>query len=100
MQLLRRGEDATDPDALAELHDAQQSTHPTPDITVPGADLGLAQALARLPVRQRMAIVMWPYADAKVSDIARSLDIDPNAAHQLLHRAKRALRAQLEGVST
>lgn len=98
--MLRRSEDATDPVALAELHDAQQTAYPSPDIAAPGADPGLAQALARLPVRQRMAIVMWPYADAKVSDIARSLDIDPNAAHQLLHRAKRALRAQLEGVST
>lgn len=94
-----RREDAIDPDALAELHDAQQVTHPAADITATTADPGLAQALARLPVRQRMAIVMWAYADAEVSDIARSLDIDPNAAHQLLHRAKRALRAQLEGVS-
>ncbi len=40
---------------------------------------------------------MWAYADAGVPDIARALDIDPNAAHQLLHRAKQALRMQLEG---
>ncbi len=46
------------PDALAELHDAQQA-----------------------------------------SDIARTLDIDPNAAHQLLHRAKQALRTHLQGAS-
>ena len=57
-QLQRRSEDATDPDALAELHDAQQA-----------------------------------------SDIARTLDIDPNAAHQLLHRAKQALRTHLQGAS-
>jgi RNA polymerase sigma-70 factor, ECF subfamily len=43
-----------------------------------------------------MAVAMWAYADASVADVARSLDIDPNAAHQLLHRAKAALRAQLE----
>ena len=97
-------EDATDPDALAELHDAQQAG----DIAAQGADhatrfdpasngRALARGLARLPVRQRMAVVMWAYADASVPDIARALDIDPNAAHQLLHRAKQALRVQLEG---
>ena len=99
-------EDATDPDALAELRDAQQ----TSDIAEHGADHAahfdtagnsrvLELGLARLPVRQRMAVVMWAYADAGVPDIARALDIDPNAAHQLLHRAKQTLRAHLEGAS-
>lgn len=99
-------EDATDPDALAELHDAQQAG----DIAAHGADRAahfdtagnsrvLERGLARLPVRQRMAVVMWAYADAGVPDIARALDIDPNAAHQLLHRAKQTLRAHLEGAS-
>ena len=99
-------EDATDPDALAELHDEQQAN----DIAAHGADhttrfdtagngRALEKGLARLPVRQRMAVVMWAYADAGVPDIARALDIDPNAAHQLLHRAKQTLRAHLEGAS-
>ena len=60
---------------------------------------GLNAALKRLPTRQRMAIVMWAYADASAADIAHALDIDPNAAHQLLHRAKLALRTQIEGGS-
>lgn len=95
-------EDATDPEALAELHDAQQATelgeHSTSfECSVSGS--ALERGLARLPVRQRMAVVMWAYADAGVPDIARALDIDPNAAHQLLHRAKQALRLHLEGAS-
>ena len=99
-------EDATDPETLAELHDAQQTRemdeHPLAHTAGFGsADSGgaLAQGLARLPVRQRMAVVMWAYADAGVPDIARALDVDPNAAHQLLHRAKKALRLHLEGAS-
>lgn len=92
-------EDATDPEALAELHDAQQASDIAAhdDGRAAGDGRALANALARLPVRQRMAVVMWAYADAGVPDIARALDIDPNAAHQLLHRAKQALRMQLEG---
>ena len=44
-----------------------------------------------------MALAMWAYADASVPEIARALELDANAAHQLLHRAKLALRAHLEG---
>lgn len=97
-------EDATDPETLAELHDAQQAIEGAECPAAHMADFGssngsgaLARGLARLPVRQRMAVVMWAYADAGVPDIARALDIDPNTAHQLLHRAKKALRLHLEG---
>lgn len=97
-------EDATDPDALTELHDAQQADpttahHAEPSLEADANSHGqaLAEGLARLPVRQRMAVVMWAYADATAPDIARALDIDPNAAHQLLHRAKQTLRMHLRG---
>ncbi|MFM9917723.1 MAG: RNA polymerase sigma factor [Rhizobacter sp.] len=102
--LTTRRDEATDPDVLADLHDARQASdgtdrdadHPT---GFAGARVGqdLDRSLGCLPVRQRMAIVMWAYADAGIADIARALDIDPNAAHQLLHRAKHSLRMHLEG---
>lgn len=38
---------------------------------------------------------MWAYADASAADIAQALAIDSNAAHQLLHRAKQALKLRL-----
>lgn len=103
--LVARREDPTDPDALADLHDARQASDGTVDDPEGRAGFGstgtaLERSLGRLPVRQRMAIVMWAYADAGVPDIARALDIDPNAAHQLLHRAKQALRTHLEGGSS
>ena len=98
-----RREQATEQDELQALHDAWQLREvdvgalPEAALDRPAAQARLGAALARLPARQRMAAVMWAYADASVVDIARSLDIDPNAAHQLLHRAKQALRLHLEG---
>ena len=59
----------------------------------------LAEAVASLPPRQRLAISLWAYADASTADIARALELDPNATHQLLHRAKQALRQRLAGAS-
>jgi len=100
--LVARREQATEPEALADLHDAQQqadqgagddSIAGGSDATMPAR---LQAALQKLPARQRMAVAMWAYADASVAEVARSLDIDPNAAHQLLHRAKAALRNHLE----
>lgn len=95
--LTRRHELSTDPEQLLELADAGQSTEAA------GADglalldsAALAAAMARLSARQRMALAMWAYADADVPAIARALELDANAAHQLLHRAKTALRQHLK----
>lgn len=102
--LVGRREQPTEHEALTVLHDAHQSSGAATDGDPGPAAWGeadararLARGLARLPARQRMAIAMWTYADASVAEIARTLELDPNAAHQLLHRAKQALRAQLEG---
>lgn len=98
-----RREHATEQDELHALHDAWQlreadgAAIAEADLDRPATHARLAEALARLPARQRTAAVMWAYADASVADIARTLELDPNAAHQLLHRAKKALRLHLEG---
>jgi len=99
-----RREWPTEHDALTALHDAQQQRDEGVDEAsgqADGAAHGLNARLQRglqgLPARQRMALAMWTYADASAADIAQTLAIDPNAAHQLLHRAKQALRAHLEG---
>jgi len=105
-QRAARREQATEQDALTDLHDAHHSRDADAGAMHGLAGFGqsheqarLHEGLRRLPARQRMAIAMWTYADASAADIARTLDIDPNAAHQLLHRAKLALRAHLEGGS-
>lgn len=101
--LVGRREQATEPEALADLHDAHQQASHDDDAAAFASGMAmparLQAALDKLPPRQRMAVAMWAYADASVADVARSLDIDPNAAHQLLHRAKSALRNHLEGAA-
>jgi len=94
----RRRELSTDHEALTGLADARQlqveaGVSQLPDISAPQ----LQSALGRLPARQRMALAMWAYADAEVHEIARALEIEVNAAHQLLFRAKAALRQLLQG---
>jgi RNA polymerase sigma-70 factor (ECF subfamily) len=104
--LAGRREQATDEDELHALHDAWQLRDTASD-TDEAADAHdrpaqrerLAAALARLPARQRMAAVMWAYADASVAEIGHTLNLDPNAAHQLLYRARQALRKHLDGGS-
>jgi len=95
--LTRRRELSADHEQLTELSDAQQQNQPPAADGLPALDATRLQAaMARLPARQRMALAMWAYADADVPQIARSLELDTNAAHQLLYRAKTALRNLLQ----
>lgn len=95
--LTRRRELSTDHEQLAELSDAQQQAQPPMADDLPAVDATRLQtAMARLPARQRMALAMWAYADADVPEIARSMELDSNAAHQLLYRAKTALKHLLQ----
>ncbi|HRH87337.1 MAG TPA: sigma-70 family RNA polymerase sigma factor, partial [Rubrivivax sp.] len=97
-RLRQRHEFSAAPDELVELADAQQhELHSEGGSASDGADgARIQQAMARLAPRQRMALAMWAYADADVADIARAMELEVNAAHQLLHRAKAALRLQLQ----
>ncbi|MGM9426558.1 RNA polymerase sigma factor [Hydrogenophaga sp. MI9] len=91
--LTRRRELSTDPEELTGWADAQMPDQGMGDPAGPALDaLHLQAAMHRLPPRQRMALAMWAYADADAAEIARALDLDTNAAHQLLHRARQALR--------
>jgi len=56
------------------------------------------QALMQLPPRQRLALNLWAHHDASVADIAHTLDLPSNAAHQLLHRAKINLKHHLKAM--
>ena len=73
-------------DSPAHAYDQQQSA------------LGVQQALQQLNPRQRLAVSLWAYQDADAKEIAAVLDIDTNAAHQLLHRAKLNLKKLMNGV--
>ena len=53
-------------------------------------------ALYRLSPRHRAVLIMWAYSDMDIRDIAAALEMSQNAVHQLLYRARAALRTQLE----
>jgi RNA polymerase sigma factor (sigma-70 family) len=51
--------------------------------------------IARLPRRQRVAVVLRFYADLPEAEIAAALDVRPGTVKSLLHRALASLREEL-----
>lgn len=94
--LVRRRELSVEPDELATLHEAMADGGAAEPWTETATSEQLQAALARLPARQRLALALWAYADAEVPAIAAAMELETNAAHQLLHRARRNLRTMLE----
>jgi RNA polymerase sigma-70 factor (ECF subfamily) len=72
---------------------------PTQDEAMMEAHEGdrVAQALASLPPRQREAIVLNYYQELSNIDAAAVMEISVDALESLLSRARRNLRAKLEG---
>jgi RNA polymerase sigma-70 factor (ECF subfamily) len=70
---------------------------PGPDRGLLAADVGsrVDAALARLPVRQREAIVLCHYQELSNIEAAALLEISVEALESLLSRGRRALRAAL-----
>ena len=61
----------------------------------PAVDLDLLEAVADLPMRQRVAVVLFYLEDRPLPEIAHVLDCSDGAAKILLHRARLALAARL-----
>lgn len=59
----------------------------------------LAQALSRLPARQRAAVWLRYGEDMAIDDVAHVLETTPTAAKQLLARARGGLRERYEGLA-
>lgn len=98
--LSRRREFNVGDEALEQIAEDHQRSDTSHESALPHVNASqLQRAMQTLLPRQRMALGMWAYADADVADIARALEIEVNAAHQLLYRAKLALRTALSGVS-
>jgi RNA polymerase sigma factor (sigma-70 family) len=87
----RRGriELVRDPQSLAEIAAAPE--HDDSDL------LGLDEALARLPARQRRAIVLREWQGLSYAEIADELRLSTSAVETLLFRARRALARELRG---
>ncbi len=72
--------------------------HPDPEQSASQLEQvsAVQRAIQSLAPRQRMAIGLWAYHDFSVAEIADALQIERNAADQLLHRAKARLKHTLE----
>lgn len=58
----------------------------------------IEQAMARLPVEQREALVLSRYYDMRYEEIARTLDCTAGAARVRVHRALKALREMVREI--
>jgi len=85
--------------ACASHHRRVARRRRLPPPEAPHSELGadeLEDALARLPDRQRAAIVLRYYSDLPDAEIARALRCRPGTVRSLIHRALADLRGRLE----
>ena len=59
---------------------------------------GVQAAIAALPDRQRIALVLFHFENMPIAEIARDLGTSSDAAVSLLSRARSTLRTQLSGI--
>ena len=88
---------ASDPDDATILASLPAPAHFDADSPLRSAEQRalLARALARLPERQRMAVLLHYFEDLPVRDVAIAMNISEHAAESLLARGMSALRNAL-----
>ncbi|HEX5039491.1 MAG TPA: sigma-70 family RNA polymerase sigma factor [Candidatus Limnocylindria bacterium] len=108
-QAIRRGSAIRDPRAWVwksgfriasgELKRRSTSVHLIPDSSYfdPDVDTELLEALAKLPDRQRAAVVLHYYADAPVREIARRTGMSQISVRANLSRGRKRLKLLLGG---
>ncbi len=85
--------------ACASHHRRAARVRALPSPVVRDSELGadeLEDALAKLPARQRAAVVLRYYGDLPDLDIARALRCRPGTVRSLIHRALADLRKVIE----
>jgi RNA polymerase sigma factor (sigma-70 family) len=82
-----------------ELDDHRAATGPSPETTILLRErlAGVAEDLADLPERQRLAIVLREVAELPYERVASHLGVRPDAARQAVREARVALREGDEG---
>jgi RNA polymerase sigma-70 factor (ECF subfamily) len=60
------------------------------------SQLDLDRQLRTLPDRQRIALFLFFYEDLPLTEVAKILDVSPQAAKSLVHRALDKLRVNME----
>ena len=70
---------------------------PSPDNGIsPGERLDLRAALGKLPLQQRVAVVLFYLDDRPVAQVAKVMGISEGTANRHLFRAREALRGYLQ----
>lgn len=85
-------------DAGDELRDGWEDEHaPAPGAALERADLvsSVRAAIAELPARQRMALVLAKYEELPYDEVGRVLGTSEKAIKSMVHRARESLRARL-----
>lgn len=80
------------------LHDGWEDEHaPAPGAALEREDLVISvrAAIAALPARQRMALVLAKYEELPYEEVGRVLAVSEKAVKSMIHRAREALRARL-----
>jgi RNA polymerase sigma-70 factor, ECF subfamily len=77
--------------AATKLRSLRRSDQP-----VPGDLPDVRAAIARLPMRQRLAMTLFYLADLSLEDVARSMGISEGAVKSALHAGRGGLRHFLE----
>ena len=68
-----------------------------PSASVSPADhLDIAAALAQLPLRQRLAVVLYYFDDRSISQVASLMEVSEGTVNRHLFRAREALRSHLK----
>jgi RNA polymerase sigma-70 factor (ECF subfamily) len=69
----------------------------TPDRVAENGELRgqIEEAIARLPERQRAALVLFEVEDLKITEVAELMECSEGAVKSTLHRARRRLRDEL-----
>ena len=94
-RIRKRGRLVEDPEG--SVVDSAEAATPDPEDTAHGREIGQAvqAAMARLPERQRAALLMAQQDGLSGQDIAAALDVSPEAVESLLARGRRTLRRDL-----
>ncbi len=71
-----------------------QVSSPLEDLERQEIQLEMREAIAKLPVRQREALLLKQYQNLKYREIAEVMDLSVAAVQMLLHRAMEALRKE------
>ena len=75
-----------------------ENQNPFQDLQRTQSVTAVQRALMLMSTRQRAILTLWAYQEASISEIAEMMELEINAAHQLLYRAKISLRQKLEGL--